>query len=80
INYGLIYGISAFRLAKQIGLHRNQSQAYVDRYIASYPAILNYMDRTRAQAADQGFVETIFGRRLYLPEINANNPSLRKGA
>ncbi|KPY87614.1 DNA polymerase I [Pseudomonas syringae pv. helianthi] len=80
INFGLIYGMSAFGLAKQIGVDRKQSQAYVDRYFARYPGVLNYMERTRAQAAEQGFVETIFGRRLYLPDINAKNPSLRKGA
>jgi len=80
INFGLIYGMSAFGLAKQIGVDRKQSQAYVDRYFARYPGVLAYMERTRAQAAEQGFVETIFGRRLYLPDINAKNPSLRKGA
>jgi len=80
INFGLIYGMSAFGLAKQIGVDRKQSQAYIDRYFARYPGVLQYMERTRAQAAEQGFVETIFGRRLYLPEINAKNPALRKGA
>jgi len=80
INFGLIYGMSAFGLAKQIGVDRKQSQAYVDRYFARYPGVLKYMERTRAQAAEQGFVETIFGRRLYLPDINAKNQSLRKGA
>src|SRR5471032_3182440 len=80
INFGLIYGMSAFGLAKQIGVDRKQSQAYIDRYFARYPGVLNYMERTRAQAAEQGYVETIFGRRLYLPNINANNPSLRNGA
>ncbi|MEX5689174.1 MULTISPECIES: DNA polymerase I [Pseudomonas] len=80
INFGLIYGMSAFGLAKQIGVDRKQSQAYIDRYFTRYPGVLAYMERTRAQAAEQGFVETIFGRRLYLPEINAKNPALRKGA
>lgn len=80
INFGLIYGMSAFGLAKQIGVDRKQSQAYIDRYFARYPGVLDYMERTRAQAAEQGFVETLFGRRLYLPEINAKNPALRKGA
>lgn len=80
INFGLIYGMSAFGLAKQIGVDRKQSQAYIDRYFARYPGVLAYMERTRTQAAEQGFVETIFGRRLYLPEINAKNPALRKGA
>lgn len=80
INFGLIYGMSAFGLAKQIGVDRKQSQAYVDRYFARYPGVLNYMERTRTQAAEQGYVETIFGRRLYLPDINAKNQALRKGA
>ncbi|RZI75315.1 MAG: DNA polymerase I [Pseudomonas sp.] len=80
INFGLIYGMSAFGLAKQIGVDRKQSQAYVDRYFARYPGVLDYMERTRAQAAEQGYVETIFGRRLYLPDINAKNQALRKGA
>ncbi|MGA9220626.1 MAG: DNA polymerase I [Pseudomonas graminis] len=80
INFGLIYGMSAFGLAKQIGVDRKQSQAYVDRYFARYPGVLGYMERTRAQAAEQGYVETIFGRRLYLPDINAKNQALRKGA
>ncbi|MCE6981411.1 DNA polymerase I [Pseudomonas frederiksbergensis] len=80
INFGLIYGMSAFGLAKQIGVDRKQSQAYIDRYFARYPGVLEYMERTRAQAAEQGFVETIFGRRLYLPEINAKNQALRKAA
>ncbi|MGX1124515.1 DNA polymerase I [Pseudomonas sp. HLS-6 TE3448] len=80
INFGLIYGMSAFGLAKQIGVDRKQSQAYIDRYFAQYPGVLAYMERTRAQAAEQGFVETLFGRRLYLPDINAKNPALRKGA
>nr|WP_314417173.1 DNA polymerase I [uncultured Pseudomonas sp.] len=80
INFGLIYGMSAFGLAKQIGVDRKQSQAYIDRYFARYPGVLEYMERTRTQAAEQGYVETIFGRRLYLPDINAKNPALRKGA
>ncbi|MBF8722325.1 DNA polymerase I [Pseudomonas guariconensis] len=80
INFGLIYGMSAFGLAKQIGVDRKQSQDYIDRYFARYPGVLAYMERTRTQAAEQGFVETLFGRRLYLPDINAKNPALRKGA
>ncbi|MGV8918996.1 MAG: DNA polymerase I [Pseudomonas sp.] len=80
INFGLIYGMSAFGLAKRIGVDRKESQAYIDRYFARYPGVLNYMERTRAQAAEQGFVETIFGRRLYVPDINAKNQALRKGA
>ena len=80
INFGLIYGMSAFGLAKQIGVDRKLSQAYIDRYFARYPGVLQYMERTRTQAAEQGYVETLFGRRLYLPDINAKNPALRKGA
>ncbi|WP_454254081.1 DNA polymerase I [Pseudomonas sp. Marseille-Q8238] len=80
INFGLIYGMSAFGLAKQIDVDRKQAQAYIDRYFARYPGVLAYMERTREQAAQQGYVETLFGRRLYLPDINAKNPSLRKGA
>ncbi|WPO99877.1 DNA polymerase I [Pseudomonas sp. HR96] len=80
INFGLIYGMSAFGLAKQLGVDRKQSQDYIDRYFTRYPGVLDYMERTRAQAAEQGFVETLFGRRLYVPDINAKNPALRKGA
>ncbi len=80
INFGLIYGMSAFGLAKQIGVDRKQSQAYIDRYFERYPGVLAYMERTREQAAQQGYVETLFGRRLYLPDINAKNQALRKGA
>jgi len=80
INFGLIYGMSAFGLAKQIGCDRKQAQAYIDVYFARYPGVLAYMERTRAQAAEQGFVETLFGRRLYLPDIHAKNQALRKGA
>ena len=79
INFGLIYGMSAFGLAKQIGVDRKQAQAYIDRYFARYPGVLAYMERTRDQAA-QGYVETLFGRRLYLPEIHSKNAALRKGA
>jgi DNA polymerase-1 len=80
INFGLIYGMSAFGLAKQIGCDRKQAQAYIDLYFARYPGVQAYMDRTREQAAEQGFVETLFGRRLYLPDIHAKNQALRKGA
>jgi DNA polymerase-1 len=80
INFGLIYGMSAFGLAKQIGVDRKQAQAYIDRYFTRYPGVLDYMERTRLQASEQGYVETLFGRRLYLPEINAKNGALRKGA
>ena len=80
INFGLIYGMSAFGLAKQLGVERKEAQAYIDRYFARYPGVLAYMERTREQAAEQGYVETLFGRRLYLPEIKAKNPALRKAA
>ncbi|WP_455920983.1 DNA polymerase I [Pseudomonas putida] len=80
INFGLIYGMSAFGLAKQIGVDNKQAKEYIDRYFARYPGVLAYMERTRAQAAEQGYVETLFGRRLYLADINAKNPALRKGA
>ena len=80
INFGLIYGMSAFGLAKQIGVDRKQAQAYIDRYFARYPGVLAYMERTREQAGEQGYVETLFGRRLYLPEIHAKNQAMRKAA
>ncbi|MDB4542676.1 DNA polymerase I [bacterium] len=73
INFGLIYGMSAFGLAKQLHLGRNEAQQYIERYFERYPGVADYMDRTRALAKDQGYVETLFGRRLYLPEINARN-------
>ncbi|MFV0278374.1 MAG: DNA polymerase, partial [Parahaliea sp.] len=73
INFGLIYGMSAFGLARQLHLGRNEAQQYIDRYFERYPGVRDYMDRTREQAHDQGYVETLFGRRLYLPEINARN-------
>jgi DNA polymerase-1 len=73
INFGLIYGMSAFGLAKQLHLGRQEAQRYIDRYFERYPGVQDYMDRTRAVAHEQGFVETLFGRRLYLPEINARN-------
>lgn len=80
INFGLIYGMSAFGLAKQIGCDRKQAQAYIERYFARYPGVQAYMERTREQASEQGYVETLFGRRLYLPEIQSKNAALRKGA
>ena len=80
INFGLIYGMSAFGLAKQIGVGRNEAQAYIDRYFARYPGVQAYMNNTRQQAHDQGYVETLFGRRLYLPEINARNGQRRAAA
>ena len=80
INFGLIYGMSAFGLAQQLDIGRNDAQEYVDLYFERYPGVKDYMDRTRQLAADQGFVETLFGRRLYLPEINASNFQRRQAA
>ncbi|MHB1352140.1 MAG: DNA polymerase I [Thiobacillus sp.] len=80
INFGLIYGMSAFGLASQLNLERSAAQAWIDRYFARYPGVANYMLRTREAARAQGYVETVFGRRLYLPEINARNPQRRQGA
>uniref|UniRef100_A0A486XU99 DNA polymerase I n=1 Tax=Rheinheimera sp. BAL341 TaxID=1708203 RepID=A0A486XU99_9GAMM len=80
VNFGLIYGMSAFGLAKQLGVGRNEAQQYVDRYFERFPGVLDYMERTRKQAHELGYVETLFGRRLYLPEINAQNMARRKGA
>jgi DNA polymerase-1 len=80
INFGLIYGMSAFGLASQLNLERSAAQAYIDRYFARYPGVADYMQRTREAARRQGYVETVFGRRLYLPEINAKNPQRRQGA
>lgn len=73
INFGLIYGMSAFGLAKQLGIERGAAQSYVDLYFDRYPGVRAYMDRMRAEAHEKGYVETLFGRRLYLPEINARN-------
>ena len=73
INFGLIYGMSAFGLARQLHLGRKEAQQYIDRYFERYPGVQQYMDRTRALAREQGYVETLFGRRLHLPEINARN-------
>jgi len=80
INFGLIYGMSAFGLAQQLGLPRNQAQAYIDLYFTRYPGVKQYMDNIRELAKLQGYVETLFGRRLYLPEINARNAALRQYA
>ncbi|WP_458736063.1 DNA polymerase I [Zobellella taiwanensis] len=80
INFGLIYGMSAFGLSRQLGIPRAESQAYMDIYFERYPGVLRYMEETRAQAAEQSYVSTLFGRRLYLPEINAKNGARRKGA
>ena len=80
INFGLIYGMSAFGLAKQLGMSRAEAQLYMDRYFARYPGVQRYMERTRQQADEQGYVETLFGRRLYLPDIKARNQAVRKAA
>ncbi|MFR9721437.1 DNA polymerase I [Aeromonas diversa] len=80
INFGLIYGMSAFGLAKQLGIGRAEAQKYMDLYFERYPGVLEYMERTRQQAEGQGYVETLFGRRLYLPEIKSRNAGLRKAA
>ncbi|MCE9956710.1 DNA polymerase I [Aeromonas rivipollensis] len=80
INFGLIYGMSAFGLAKQLGIGRAEAQKYMDLYFERYPGVLEYMERTRQQAEAQGYVETLFGRRLYLPDIKSRNAGLRKGA
>ena len=80
INFGLIYGMSAFGLAKQLGVERSAATAYIERYFTRYPGVKNYMDSTRVQAKQQGYVETVFGRRLWLPEINASNGMKRQGA
>ena len=80
INFGLIYGMSAFGLGKQLNIGRNEAQDYMDAYFAKYPGVLQYMENTREQAAEKGYVETLFGRRLYLPEINASNGMRRQAA
>jgi len=80
INFGLIYGMSAFGLAKQLNVTRYQAQDYIDLYFERYPGVKEYMDNTRKQAHDKGYVETLFGRRLYLPEINSRNGMRRQYA
>ena len=80
INFGLIYGMSAFGLASQLGLERAAAQSYIDRYFVRYPGVAGYMQRTRAAAHEFGYVETVFGRRLWLPEIRSSNKNRRDGA
>jgi DNA polymerase-1 len=80
INFGLIYGMSAFGLARQLGIERGAAQKYVDLYFQRYPGVKRYMDETRAMAREQGFVETVAGRRLYLPDIRSRNNQLRQYA
>ncbi|QSX30191.1 DNA polymerase I [Shewanella cyperi] len=80
VNFGLIYGMSAFGLARQLDIPRNEAQSYIDTYFARYPGVLKYMEETRAAAAEQGYVSTLFGRRLYLPEIRDRNAMRRQAA
>ncbi|MHA2939876.1 DNA polymerase I [Vibrio sp. RC27] len=80
VNFGLIYGMSAFGLAKQLGIPRGEAQHYMDTYFERYPGVMQYMEDTRLQASETGYVETIFGRRLYLPEIKSSNGMRRKAA
>lgn len=80
INFGLIYGMSAFGLARQIKVDRGTAQSYIDRYFERYPGVLRYMDRIRGSARERGYVETLFGRRLYLPEISSGNRMRQQGA
>ena len=80
INFGLIYGMSAFGLARQLNIGRNQAQEYIDLYFGRYPGVRRYMETIKDRAADQGFVETLFGRRLYLPQIKAGNAMQRQAA
>ncbi len=80
INFGLMYGMSAFGLARQLKIGRSEAQAYMDTYFLRYPSVQQFMEDTRARAREQGYVETLFGRRLYLPDINASNMQRRQGA
>jgi DNA polymerase-1 len=80
VNFGLIYGMSAFGLAQQLGIERGAAQQFIDRYFARYPGVAEYMQRTRKLAHEQGYVETVFGRRLWLPDINAGGGPRRAGA
>lgn len=80
VNFGLIYGMSAFGLARQLDIPRNEAQSYIDTYFARYPGVLRYMEETRASAAELGYVSTLFGRRLYLPEIRDRNAMRRQAA
>jgi len=80
INFGLIYGMSAFGLGKQLNIGRNEAQQYVDTYFERYPGVRRYMEETKQRAREQGYVETVFGRRLYLPDINARNANVRQYA
>ena len=78
INFGLIYGMSPFGLARNLGIERAAAQRYVERYFQRYPGVKRFMDNTRTQARELGYVETVFGRRQYLPDIRSGNPQLRQ--
>jgi len=80
INFGLMYGMSAFGLARNLGIERSAAQQHVERYFRRYPGVKRFMENTRAQARELGYVETVFGRRLYLPDIRSGNPQLRQYA
>ena len=80
INFGLMYGMSAFGLGRQLDISRPEAQEYMDTYFSRYPGVQGFMEQTRERARKQGYVETLFGRRLYLPEINASNGMRRQGA
>ena len=80
INFGLIYGMSAFGLAANLGIERGAAASYIDKYFARYPGVKQYMERTRAEASEKGYVETVFGRRLWLPDIRSSNQGRRQGA
>jgi DNA polymerase-1 len=80
INFGLIYGMSAFGLAGNLGIERTAAASYMDKYFARYPGVAQYMERTRQQARETGYVETVFGRRLWLPDITSSNVARRQGA
>jgi DNA polymerase-1 len=80
INFGLIYGMSAFGLSRQLGIERSAAQAYMDQYFQRYPGVKKYMDEIRLRAAEKGYVETLFGRRLYLPDIRSKNVGRKRAA
>ena len=80
INFGLIYGMSAFGLAQNLAIERSAAQSYMDKYFARYPGVAQYMERTRQEARERGYVETVFGRRLWLPDIQSSNQARRQGA
>jgi DNA polymerase-1 len=80
INFGLIYGMSSFGLAQNLGIERATAQAYIESYFARYPGVKRYMDQTRSRARTQGYVETVFGRRLWLPEMKSGSPVRRQAA